>query len=244
VSTGKTEKILIIDDETSFVKGLKLQLENQGFNVDSAGNGLDGLDKIKVGVYSLVVLDLMLPGMDGIEVCRRIREFSVVPVIMLTAREDEIDKILGLEVGADDYLNKPFNFRELLARIKALLRRVSWDDTDKASRRKAERYSTPIGELTVQWDTRKVFLDGEEIILSTKEFEILTLLSHYPEKVFSRDELLDKVWGYDYFGSPRTVDVHIRRLRAKLEPEPEEPQIICTKWGMGYYFNGQLGGAS
>ena len=241
MSTGKAEKILIIDDEISFVKGLKLQLENQGFNVDSAGNGLDGLDKIKAGVYSLVVLDLMLPGMDGIEVCRKIREFSVVPVIMLTAKEDEIDKILGLEVGADDYLNKPFNFRELLARIKALLRRVSWDDTDKVSKRKAEVYLTPIGELTVQWDTRKVFLGSEEVILSTKEFEILTLLSHYPEKVFSRDELLDKVWGYDYFGSPRTVDVHIRRLRAKLGPEPEEPQIICTKWGTGYYFNGQRG---
>ncbi|KUO52841.1 MAG: PhoP family transcriptional regulator [Desulfitibacter sp. BRH_c19] len=237
--TDKIEKILVIDDEVTFVKGLKLQLENHGLSVETSHNGLDGLDKIKENEYSLVVLDLMLPGMDGIEVCRRIRDFSVVPIIMLTAKEDEIEKILGLEVGADDYLNKPFNFRELLARIKALLRRVSWDDTDKEEKQQIKKYTTPIGNLSIQLDTRKTFLDSKEIILSTKEFEIFTLLSHFPGKIFSRDELLDKVWGYDYYGSPRTVDVHMRRLRAKIEAEPEEPQIICTKWGMGYYFNGQ-----
>lgn len=235
----RIEKILVIDDEVSFVKGLKLQLENHGLSVETAHNGPEGLEKIRKNIYSLVVLDLMLPGMDGIEVCRRIRDFSVVPIIMLTAKEDEIDKILGLEVGADDYLNKPFNFRELLARIKAMLRRVSWDDNDKREEHKTENYSTPIGELSVQWDTRKVMLDGKEYILSTKEFEIVNLLSHYPGKIFSREELLDKVWGYDYYGSPRTVDVHMRRIRAKMEIEPEEPQMICTKWGMGYYFNGQ-----
>jgi len=158
---------------------------------------------------------------------------------MLTAKEDEIDKILGLEVGADDYLNKPFNFRELLARIKALLRRVSWDDLDKTQKPEKEIYKTPIGDLIIEWNTRQVILKDREIALSTKEFEIITLLANTPGKVFSRDELLDKVWGYDYYGSPRTVDVHMRRLRTKLEPEDDDPQIVCTKWGMGYYFNGQ-----
>ncbi len=235
----KSHRLLIVDDELSFVKGLKLQLENQGFEVDVAYDGHKALEKTKSNGYCIVVLDLMLPGMDGIEVCRRLREYSTVPVIMLTAKEDEIDRILGLEVGADDYLNKPFNFRELIARIKALLRRVSWDDPQKGEDSNLGLFATSVGDLTIQMDSRQVILGEEEIVLSTKEFEILALLANRPGKIFSRDELLDKAWGYDYYGSPRTVDVHMRRLRSKLEKEHDDPQIVCTKWGVGYFFNGK-----
>lgn len=223
-------RILIVDDETLLVKGLKYSLEQDGYEIDAAYDGLEAYEKFKKGNYDLIILDLMLPGIDGLEVCQRMREKSQVPIIMLTAKGEDINKILGLEYGADDYMTKPFNILELKARIKAILRRINNRDTR-------------IGEQIIQLDNftintlgRKVTVRGQDINLTAKEFDLLLLLASNPGKVFTREELLEIIWGYEYFGDLRTVDVHIRRLREKIEKNSSQAEYILTKWGVGYYF--------
>jgi len=223
-------RILIVDDEALLVKGLKYSLEQDGYVIDVAYDGIEALEKAKKENYELIILDLMLPGMDGLEVCQKIREKSQIPIIMLTAKGEDINKILGLEYGADDYLTKPFNILELKARIKAILRRA----TTKESK---------IGEQVIQVDNftintlgRKVTVRGQDINLTAKEFDLLLLLASNPGKVFTREELLEIIWGYEYFGDLRTVDVHIRRLREKIEKNSSQAEYILTKWGVGYYF--------
>lgn len=223
-------KLLLVDDEPLLVKGLKYFLEQEGFTVVTAQDGEQGLDWVKKGGLDLVVLDVMLPKMDGFTVCREIRKVSDIPIIMLTAKGSDMDKIIGLEIGADDYLAKPFNSRELLARIKALLRRA---------RSPYERNRDVIIEeagLRIDSAGRRVFVNDKEVELTAKEFELLSLLANHPGRVYSRDNLLEFVWGYDFAGDARTVDVHIRRLREKIEQDPGTPRWILTKWGTGYYF--------
>ena len=223
-------KILLVDDEKSFVKALKYNLAQDGYEVITAFDGIDALDKVKHESPDLVILDIMLPGKDGWQVCRLIRQHSNVPIIMLTAKDDEMDKIIGLELGADDYITKPFSIRELLARVKALLRRVQLDSTKETE---------PIlvsGDIRIDLDKRRVYREGVRIDLTAKEFELLHILMRSPGKVYSRDALLEEVWGYDYFGGTRTVDVHIRRLREKVERDPGNPALILTIWGAGYTF--------
>lgn len=225
--------ILVVDDEHSFVEGLKANLEREGYRCVAAYDGEAALETFAEGAVDLVLLDLMLPGVDGMEVCRRIRTSSTVPIIMLTARDDDIDKILGLEVGADDYLTKPFNFRELLARVKAVMRRVHSPGSPGAAG--GERL-----QITgrVHLDVDRQALEGDESVpLTVKEFGLLELLARHPGRVFSREELLDRVWGYDYYGSSRTVDVHVRRVRKKLETSGTDDgsEVIRTRWGAGYY---------
>ena len=226
-------KILVVDDEKLIVKGIKFSLEQYGFEVTAAYDGEEALNYIKEGNFDLVVLDVMLPKMDGLQVCQTTREFSQIPIIMVTAKGEDMDKILGLEYGADDYIVKPFNILELKARIKAILRR---------SVRKIEvkEVSNPnVIEkkgLKIETDSRRVFINGKETNLTAKEYDLLELLIKNEGKVYSRENLLDTVWGYDYPGDARTVDVHIRRLREKIEANPSEPQYIFTKWGVGYYF--------
>jgi DNA-binding response OmpR family regulator len=223
-------KILLVDDEKSFVKALKYNLVQDGYEVVTSFDGLDALEKVKSENPNLVILDIMLPGRDGWEVCRLIRQFSNVPVIMLTAKDDEMDKVIGLEMGADDYITKPFSIRELMARVKALLRRVQFDSAKEAA---------PIivsGDLKIDLDKHRVYRDGVRIDLTAKEFELLHILMRSPGKVYSRDTLLEEVWGYDYFGGTRTVDVHIRRLREKIEQDAGNPKFILTVWGAGYAF--------
>lgn len=219
-------KILLVDDEPLFVKGLKHSLEQEGYTVITASTGTEGLKLLSEQEVHLVLLDLMLPEMGGMTVCQKIRQKSSLPVIMLTAKDDDIDKILGLEIGADDYITKPFNTRELLARIKAVLRR-SQETTTKAILEQ--------GLLKIDIQARRVFLNNKEVPLTSKEFDILKLLASQPGRVYTRENLLDLVWGYDFYGDLRTVDVHIRRMREKLEPDPNNPQYIKTKWGQGYY---------
>lgn len=226
------EKLLVVDDEPILLKGLKFSLEQDEYVIDTAVDGEDALDKFRSGEFDLIVLDLMLPKIDGIEVCRRIREKSTVPIIMLTAKGDDDSKIAGLEAGADDYLTKPFNILELKARIKAVLRRVI----------PSELYKTPeirIDDFIINTLGRKVVLKNEDINLTAKEFDLLLLLVMNRDKVFSREELLEIIWGYEYFGDVRTVDVHIRRLREKVESTSSHPEYILTKWGVGYYFRNQ-----
>jgi len=223
-------KVLIVDDEALLVKGLKYSLEQEGYEIDVAYDGLEAYEKFKKGNYDLILLDLMLPGIDGLEVCQKIREKSQVPIIMLTAKGEDISKILGLEYGADDYMTKPFNILELKARIKAILRRIN-------------NRETRIGEQIIQLDNftintlgRKVSVRGQDINLTAKEFDLLLLLASNPGNVFTREELLEIIWGYEYFGDLRTVDVHIRRLREKIEKNSSQAEYILTKWGVGYYF--------
>ncbi|SES90393.1 response regulator transcription factor [Anaerobranca gottschalkii] len=222
------EKILIIDDEELLVKGLSHSLKKEGFEVDSAFDGEEGLEKIKANPYSLVILDLMLPKIDGMTLCKKIREKSSVPIIMLTAKGDDVDKILGLEYGADDYLTKPFNTKELIARIKAVLRR-----TGKGLGNEIE-----CKDLKIILNNRKVIHRGKNIELTAKEFDIIALLATHPGKIYTRENLLDLIWGYEYYGDVRTVDVHVRRIREKIEDNPSDPKYIMTKWGVGYYFGG------
>lgn len=224
------EKILVVDDEPILLKGLKFSLEQDGYNVDVAMDGNEAYEKIMNNVYSLVVLDLMLPGLDGLEVCKKVRETSMVPIIILTAKGEDSSKVLGLEYGADDYLTKPFNILELKARIKAILRRVM------VSEASANSSVITVGEFSVNTLGRKVSIKSREINLTAKEFDLLLLLVINKDKVFSREELLEKIWGYEYFGDVRTVDVHIRRLREKIEENSSHPEYIMTKWGVGYYF--------
>ncbi len=224
------EKILIVDDEPILLKGLTFNLSQDNFEVDTAVDGKEAYDKIMNNQYDLVVLDLMLPEMDGLEVCQKVRETSMVPIIILTAKGDDSSKVLGLEYGADDYLTKPFNILELKARIRAILRRVQVKKKNNRSNIIEE------GDFIINTLGRKVTLNDKDISLTAKEFDLLLLLVMNKEKIFSREELLEMIWGYEYFGDVRTVDVHIRRLREKIEPDSSHPEYIMTKWGVGYYF--------
>ncbi len=224
------EKILIVDDEPILLKGLTFNLSQDNFEVDTAVNGKEAYEKIMRNDYDLVVLDLMLPEMDGLEVCQKVREKSMVPIIILTAKGDDSSKVLGLEYGADDYLTKPFNILELKARIRAILRRVQVKKKNNNSNIIEE------GDFTINTLGRKVILNDKDISLTAKEFDLLLLLVMNKDKIFSREELLALIWGYEYFGDVRTVDVHIRRLREKIEPDSSHPEYILTKWGVGYYF--------
>ena len=227
-------KLVIVDDEKLIVKGIKFSLEQDGYEVDVAYDGSEALKMAKEKEYDIVLLDVMLPEMDGMEVCQAIREFSEMPIIMLTAKGTDMDKILGLEYGADDYITKPFNILEVKARIKAIIRRNS--KKSKASQ-KNERI-IEVSDLKLDLDSRRVFEKDKELNLTAKEFDILELLTQNPDKVYSREKLLSIVWGNKLHeaGDVRTVDVHVRRLREKIEPNPSEPKYIHTKWGVGYYF--------
>ena len=224
-------RILIVDDEPAIVKGLKYSLEYDGYETDSAADGEEALLKFNAQPYDLILLDVMLPKMDGTEVCQRIREKSNVPIIMLTAKGDDMDKILGLEYGADDYMTKPFNILEVKARIKSIFRRAgAQQQVQSASQVMIVR------NMTINLNNRSVAIDNRDINLTAKEFDLLQLFVSNRGKVFSREELLETIWKYDYLGDLRTVDVHIRRLREKIENNPAQPEFILTKWGVGYYF--------
>lgn len=225
-------KVLVVDDEKLIVKGIKFSLEQDEMDIDVAYDGEEALNLIKKNKYDLAVLDVMLPKMDGLQVCREVREFSALPIIMVTAKGEDMDKIMGLEYGADDYMTKPFNILELKARIKAVLRRSSKQTSEK----NPVKNEMAVRDLHVDLDSRRVFVDGKEAYLTAKEYDLLELLMKTPGKVYSREKLLDTVWGFDYPGDVRTVDVHVRRLREKIEKNPSAPEYIFTKWGVGYYF--------
>ncbi|MDE7054139.1 MAG: response regulator transcription factor [Oscillospiraceae bacterium] len=225
-------KILVVDDEKLLVKGIKFNLENEGYQVECAYDGAAAVELARSGGFDLIILDLMMPEIDGLEACMRIREFSNVPIIMLTARSEDTDKIIGFECGADDYITKPFNILELKARIRAMLRRASGGAQGKASSQ------ITAGGLTLDTEQRVAIRDGETVELTAKEYDLIELLMKNPRRVYSRENLMNVVWGYSYAGDYRTVDVHIRRLREKLERQPAEPEYILTKWGVGYYFKG------
>lgn len=225
-------KVLVVDDEKLIVKGLKFSLEQDGMEVECAYDGEEALEAAKSKEYDMILLDIMLPKMDGMQVCQAIREFSTVPIIMLTAKGDDMDKILGLEYGADDYITKPFNILEVKARIKAILRRNNKKETVPV-----KSNVLTISDMKLDCDSRSLYIEGQEVYLTAKEFDLLELLAFNPNKVYSRDTLLNTVWGYDYPGDARTVDVHVRRLREKIEKNPSEPKYVHTKWGVGYYFN-------
>ncbi len=223
-------RILVVDDERVLVKGIRFNLETEGYQVDTGFDGQEAVDKARAGNYDLIILDLMMPKIDGLQACMKIREFSTVPIIMLTAKSEDADKIIGFECGADDYITKPFNVLELKARIRALLRRAA---TAAQQQKEASRITN--GALTLDLGEQCVYREGERIELTAREFELMSLLMQNPGRVYSREKLLDTVWGYEYIGDLRTVDVHIRRLREKVEPDPAKPQYILTKWGVGYY---------
>ena len=225
-------KVLVVDDEASIVNIIAYNLKKEGYEVITAENGEDGLELALSENPDLVLLDIMMPKMDGYEVCRKLREKSNVPIIMLTARADEVDKVIGLEMGADDYVTKPFGNRELMARVKAHLRRSTVKD------RPAENGNVQtFGDLSIDFDRYEVKKRGEVINLTMREFELLTFLATQKTQIFNRETLLEKVWGYEYFGDVRAVDVTIRRLREKIEDDPSKPRFIITKRGIGYYFN-------
>lgn len=226
-------KILVVDDERLLVKGIKFNLENEGYTVDACYDGASAVNMAKTGDYDLIILDLMMPEKDGLEACQEIRGFSTVPIIMLTARGEGADLLLGFESGADDYVTKPFNILELKARVRALLRRASIS-APAAGAEKEQVLSR--GHIQVDPARRQALKNGEPVELTVKEFDLILFLMKNPGRVYSRDSLLDLVWGYDYQGDTRTVDVHIRRLREKLELDPAQPRYIVTKWGVGYYF--------
>ncbi|MBQ9442844.1 MAG: response regulator transcription factor [Lachnospiraceae bacterium] len=226
-------KVLIVDDEKLIVKGIRFSLEQDGYEVECAYDGEEALKLAREGDFDIILLDIMLPKLTGLEVCQQIRETSNVPIIMLTAKGDDMDKILGLDYGADDYITKPFNVLEVKARMKAILRR---------SRSEKQIPESPdvmvIGSLKLDRQNRRAYIDGREVNLTAKEFDVLELLATNPNKVYSRTDLLDLVWGREYPGDGRTVDVHVRRLREKIEKSPGEPRFVRTKWGVGYYFEG------
>lgn len=223
------KKVLVVDDEKLIVKGIRFSLEQDGMEVDCAYDGEEALEKVREKAYDIILLDVMLPKLTGFEVCQQIREFSSVPIVMLTAKGEDMDKILGLEYGADDYITKPFNILEVKARLKAIIRRTS--PKPKETARVIES-----GDMKLDCEGRRVYVAGKEINLTAKEFELLELLVVNANKVYSRESLLKLVWGNDYLGDVRTVDVHIRRLREKIESNPSEPRYVHTKWGVGYYF--------
>ncbi len=225
-------KILVVDDEQLLVKGIKFNLEHDGYEVETACDGQAAVDLARNVGYDLIILDVMMPEVDGLEACMRIREFSDVPVIMLTAKGEDTDKLMGFDCGADDYMTKPFNILELKARVKALLKRTA----NVAEKEKREEIT--IGTLTLNQREHVVHRDGELVELTAKEYDLLELLMKNPRRVYSRETLMNIVWGYEYQGDFRTVDVHVRRLREKIEVNPAEPEYIQTKWGVGYYFKG------
>jgi DNA-binding response OmpR family regulator len=229
------KKVLVVDDEKLIVKGIRFSLEQDGMEVDCAYDGEEALEAAKKKEYDVVLLDVMLPKLSGFEVCQQIREFSSMPIIMLTAKGDDMDKILGLEYGADDYITKPFNILEVKARIKAIMRRSA----KNAAANHADSKVITFGEMKIDCENRRVYISAKEVNLTAKEFDLLELLVFNPNKVYSRENLLNIVWGYDYPGDVRTVDVHIRRLREKIESNPSEPKFIHTKWGVGYFFQNQ-----
>ena len=224
-------RVLVVDDEKLIVKGIKFSLEQDGMKVDVAYDGEEGLRMVREQNYDVVLLDVMLPKLSGYEVCQQIREFSMVPIIMLTAKSDDMDKILGLEYGADDYITKPFNILEVKARMKAIFRRSTV--TEQSAQ---EPKQIQLKNFLLDCDSRRLFLNDKEIRLTAKEYDLLELLATHMNKVYSRESLMNIVWGYDFVGDVRTVDVHVRRLREKIEPNPSEPHYVRTKWGVGYYF--------
>ena len=226
-------KVLVVDDEKLIVKGIRFSLEQDDMEVDCAYDGEEALKLAAENTYDIILLDVMLPKHDGFEVCRQIREYSDVPIIMLTAKGEDMDKILGLEYGADDYITKPFNILEVKARIKAIIRR-----TGKKKDQKEDGKLVVKGDMKIDCESRRVVIGDREINLTAKEFDLLELLATHPNKVYSRENLLNLVWGYEYPGDVRTVDVHIRRLREKIETQPSDPKYVYTKWGVGYYFRG------
>ncbi len=228
-----SKRVLVVDDEKLIVKGIRFSLEQDGMEVDAAYDGEEALKLIRENHYDMILLDVMLPKYDGFEVCQRVREFSDVPVIMLTAKGDDMNKILGLEYGADDYIIKPFNILEVKARIKAIMRRVGKRDADEENPKVLVK-----GDMKIDCESRRVTIGEKEVNLTAKEFDLLELLAMNPNKVYSRENLLNIVWGYEYPGDARTVDVHIRRLREKVEANPSDPKYVYTKWGVGYYFRG------
>lgn len=223
-------KILVVDDEQLLVKGVKFNLENEGYTVETAYDGEAAVELAKGNDFDLIILDLMMPKLDGLSACMKIREFSNVPIIMLTAKSEDADKIMGFESGADDYITKPFNILELKARIRAMLRRAG-----ASTQKEVKRTLLTAGHISLDSEQRVAIRDGETVELTAKEFDLLELLMKNPRRVYSRENLMDLVWGYTYAGDFRTVDVHIRRLREKLEKNPAEPELIMTKWGVGYY---------
>ena len=227
-------RVLVVDDEKLIVKGIKFSLEQDGMTVDCAYDGKEAVEMATANSYDIILLDIMLPVFNGFEVCQQIREFSDVPIIMLTAKGDDMDKILGLEYGADDYITKPFNILEVKARIKAITRR------NNRNAKKEEPKKTVIenGDLRLDVEGKRLFIKDKEINLTTKEFDLLELLATNAGKVYSREKLMNIVWGSKYNGDLRTVDVHIRRLREKIEEDPAAPKYVHTKWGMGYYYQG------
>lgn len=222
-------KILVVDDEKMIVKGLRFSLLQEGWEVDAAYDGESGLELAKMTPYDMVLLDIMLPKMSGLEVCQQIREFSNMPIIMLTAKGEDMDKIIGLEYGADDYITKPFNLLEVKARMKAIMRR------NHSAEKKPGKTILTLRDLRIDSDNERVFMKGKEVNVTAKEFDLLYLLVTNPNKVYSREKLLEMIWGSEYPGDDRTVDVHIRRLREKIEENPSEPSYIQTKWGIGYF---------
>ncbi|MBO5389663.1 MAG: response regulator transcription factor [Lachnospiraceae bacterium] len=226
------KKVLVVDDEKSIVKGIKFSLEQDDMQVDVAYDGEEAYEMAKANEYDIILLDIMLPGYTGLEVCQMIREFSDVPIVMLTAKGDDMDKILGLEYGADDYITKPFNILEVKARIKAILRRNTKNVPSKEETKVIETKG-----LKIDVESRRVYIEGKEVNLTAKEFDLVYLLVSNPNKVYSREQLLQTIWGPSYPGDARTVDVHVRRLREKVETTPAEPKYIHTKWGVGYYFH-------
>ncbi len=225
------KKVLVVDDEKLIVKGIRFSLEQDGMEVDCAYDGEEAFEMAKANSYDMILLDIMLPKMDGFEVCQQIREFSNVPIVMLTAKGDDMDKILGLEYGADDYITKPFNILEVKARIKAIMRR-----TGNVKPKEENSKMVESGDLRLDCESRRLFILGKEVNVTAKEFDLLELLVTNPNKVYSRENLLNLVWGYEYPGDVRTVDVHVRRLREKIEANPSEPKYVHTKWGVGYYY--------
>lgn len=225
------KKVLVVDDEKLIVKGIRFSLEQDGMEVDCAYDGEEALRMAKENAYDMVLLDVMLPKLDGFEVCQQIREFSNMPIVMLTAKGDDMDKILGLEYGADDYITKPFNILEVKARIKAIMRRTNANQPKKENEKMIES-----GDLRLDCESRRAYVLNKEVNLTAKEFDLIELLVNNPNKIYSRENLLNLVWGYEYPGDVRTVDVHVRRLREKIESNPSEPKYVHTKWGVGYYY--------
>ena len=226
-------KILVVDDEKVLLKGIKFNLENEGYEVVTGGDGEEAVELARSGGFDLILLDLMMPKIDGLQACMRIREFSNVPIIMLTAKGEDADKLMGFECGADDYVTKPFNILELKARIRALLRRSASTERQEGGGR------LTCGAIVLEPDTRSAWKNGEAVELTAKEFDLTELLMRSPGRVYSRESLLNIVWGYEYAGDYRTVDVHVRRVREKLEPDPANPEYLRTKWGVGYYFKSE-----
>lgn len=228
-----SRKVLVVDDEKLIVKGIRFSLEQDGMDVDCAYDGEEALKLIRENKYNIILLDVMLPKLDGFQVCQQVREFSDVPIVMLTAKGEDMDKILGLEYGADDYITKPFNILEVKARIKAIMRR-----TERQTEERPEGRQIVKDDMKIDCEGRRVVIGEREVNLTAKEFDLLELLAMNQDKVYSRENLLNIVWGYEYPGDARTVDVHIRRLREKIEKNPSDPKYVHTKWGVGYYFRG------